>query len=358
MNLGEKVVVAMSGGVDSSVAALLLSQAGFSVIGLSMRLYACPAENTRSCCTASDRQDARAVCEHLGIPHLTVDATDRFNHFVIEPFIEAYISGKTPSPCIACNEFVKFPVLLEYCASLGARWIATGHYARVVRASVPSLLRGKDRDKDQSYFLYSIGLQALQKLLLPIGELTKQQVRALAREHGLLVSEKPDSQEVCFVRPEGRIPFIEARAGDRLPGRGLFVDLQGHVLGTHRGFHAFTVGQRKGLGLGGGPRRYVVRINPKENTVILGSEQELLQTDFFVTRLRLLDPELQAPTQRRRALVQIRSRHRAAPATLFFQGKDRVLVRFDQPQSAICPGQAAVFYDADRVLGGGIIEQP
>jgi len=355
------VVVAMSGGVDSSVAALLLHQAGHRVTGLSLRLYRCPSEGTHGCCTAADRRDAQAVCERLGIPHQTLDASDAFHEEVIRRFVDEYLAGRTPSPCISCNEHVKFPFLLRFARQVGAERVSTGHYARIRNdpdAGV-SLCRARDLDKDQSYFLYSVDPAILRDLVLPIGELTKREVRQIAKEHGLPVHDKRESQEVCFVPPEGYVAFVEAVAGERLPGPGRFVDEQGREIGVHRGHHAFTIGQRKGLGLGGGPRRHVVRIVADRNEVVLGDAQALLRSRMTVTDLKFLDARFENAYCAGRpvaARVQIRSRHRAAPARVCAVARDRALVDFETPQGAIAPGQAAVFYDADRVLGGGVIE--
>ncbi len=351
----------MSGGVDSSVAALLLKQAGYDVVGLSLRLYRCPSERTHGCCTAADRRDARVVCECLGIPHHVVDATEAFHREVIAPFIAAYLSGRTPSPCIACNEHVKFPWLVREARTLGADRVATGHYARIERDAdgAPSLLRATDTAKDQSYFLFSIGRDVLERLVLPVGGLRKSEVRRIAREHGLPVGDKPESQEVCFVPPEGYAAFIESQAPDRLPGRGRFVDTEGRELGTHPGVHAFTVGQRKGLGLGGGPRRHVTRIVPERNEVVLGGTADLMRADFTVSDVHLLDDTLARDLEagaNPRVRVQIRSRHRAAPARLALVSPGRIRVALDEPQSAVAPGQAAVFYGGRRVLGGGFID--
>ncbi len=352
----------MSGGVDSSVAALLLKHAGCEVIGLSLRLYRCPSEGRRGCCTAADRRDAQAVCERLGIPHHVVDATEEFHREVIAPFIAAYLSGRTPSPCIACNERVKFPWLVRQALALGADRVATGHYARVTRDGngTPHLLRAADVAKDQSYFLFSSGRDVLERLVLPVGGLPKSEVRRIAREHGLPVSDKPESQEVCFVPPEGYVAFIESQVPGHLPGRGRFVDKDGRHLGWHAGCHAFTVGQRRGLGLGGGPRRYVTAIVRERNEVVLGDTGDLICREFAVSDPRFLDESLERRLlagEDPRVLVQIRSRHRAAPARIHPVSPGRLLVRFDEPQSAVAPGQAAVFYDGPRVLGGGFIER-
>lgn len=362
MSRTSRVVVAMSGGVDSSVAALLLKEARYETIGLSLRLYRCPSEGIHGCCTAADRRDAQTVCRYLGIPHHTVDASDAFQREVIAPFIETYISGRTPSPCIACNEHVKFPALMRHARDLGASLVATGHYARVERdpRGTPRLLRAGDLAKDQSYFLFSIGRDVLERLVLPLGGLRKSEVRSIARKRGLPVSDKPDSQEVCFVPPAGYVAFIESQVPTRLPGRGRFVDRYGHDLGSHPGFHVFTIGQRKGLGLGGGPRRYVIDIVPERNEVVLGSVADLMVSEFSVTDLHFLDDKLLddlAAGHCRHVLVQIRSRHRAAPARLSLDTPHRIRVTFHEPQSAVTPGQAAVFYDDQRVLGGGFIER-
>lgn len=355
----ETVVLAMSGGVDSSVSAYLLLQQGFDVVGVTMRLYSCPDEGVRRCCTVRDRQDAQKVASLLGIAHVLVDGTEVFNEKVIKPFVDDYLQGLTPSPCVLCNQYVKATILLEQAKIFGAKFIATGHYARVIRSKGRAILyRAKDTTKDQSYFLFSVGKKVLDRLLLPVGDRTKEDVRALAKRLGLPVSEKPDSQEICFVPKEGYVSLIERLAPERLRGSGDFVDLEGRKLGTHRGIHAYTVGQRKGLGIARGFRQYVVSIRPDTNEVVLGDAKALLRTAFRVGGISFLCEECQDAFERGETitrLVQIRSRHRARFARIKKVGAEVAQVQFLEPQIAIAPGQAAVFYDGERVCGGGFI---
>jgi len=356
----------MSGGVDSSVAALVLKEAGYDVFGLSMRLYQCPLEGTSGCCTASDRNDARAVCGILGIPHEVIEETDAFRHKVIEPFIRDYLDGRTPSPCTWCNRFLKFPILLEKMRSLDADWIATGHYARVERGKDgrARLLRAVDEVKDQSYFLFPMGREELKRLLLPVGSWTKDEVRRKARANGLPVTDKPESQEICFVSDGDYVSYIENSAGERLGGPGRFVDQEGNVLGTHRGIHAYTIGQRKGLGLGGGPKRHVLRIDALKNQVVLGDVEDLASDHCVVAQTLWLDPAAEAQVDAGESLsvtVKVRSRHKGVSAAVEKINLEkinlgRVRVLFERPVSSVAPGQAAVFYDREQVLGGGWIE--
>lgn len=351
----------MSGGVDSSVAALLLKDQGYDVVGLSMSLYRCPREGTSGCCTAADRNDARAVCEVLGIPHVTLDAAPAFNRRVIDPFVGDYLSARTPTPCIWCNQFLKFPLLVERMEALGGEAVATGHYARLERDDTGgvSLLRGVDHAKDQSYFLFSVRRRDLVRTLFPVGGLDKPEVRDIAARHGLPVSDKPESQEICFVPDGDYVDFLEDRAGDRLGGAGRFVDTDGSELGRHRGIHAYTIGQRKGLKLGGGPKRYVVRIDPRANEVVLGDRADLMRGECTIRDLNWLDPAVELSAGHGEALsvsVKIRSRHEPAGAVVTILAAGRFKVTFDEPVSAVAPGQAAVLYDGERVLGGGWIE--
>lgn len=350
---GAQVVVGMSGGVDSSVAAALLREQGHEVRGCSLNLLTCQRESQRSCCSARDRQDARAVCERLGLRHGTVDARGRFRDEVIEPFIREYLAGRTPSPCVRCNRCVKFPALIEEADRLGAEYIATGHYARVERAGGRfRLLTAADPRKDQSYFLFELTQPALARLRLPLGELRKQEVRRIAARLELSVSGKPESQEVCFVPDDDYVAFLEERAGGRIPGPGAFVDAAGKELGRHRGFHAYTIGQRRGLGIGFGRRAYVTAIDAARNQVCLGGEEELFCNEFVAQQLSWTHPE---HALAREAVVRIRSTHEGTPASLDPLPDGGVRVRFSEPVRAIAPGQAAVFYRGEEVLGGGWI---
>lgn len=345
----------MSGGVDSSVAAALLAKGGHEVIGLSMDLFACHRERNRSCCSARDRLDARAVCARIGAQLRVIDLKSRFKKEVMGPFIDEYLGGRTPSPCILCNESIKFPVLRSEATRTGADIIATGHYARVVKdRGIYRLLKGCDSEKDQSYFLFGLTQDVLSCLRLPLGELTKDEVRSLAKGSELPVHEKPDSQEICFVPDDDYATFLECAATDRLGGPGDIMDACGNMLGRHRGIHAYTVGQRRGLGVGGGPRRYVVRVDRGSNTVVLGSNDNLMRSDMTVGGVSWIHPSF---ARARKATVKIRSTHKGEGAHLELGNDQRVRVVFDKLVRAIAPGQAAVFYDGDEVLGGGWIEK-
>lgn len=347
-----RVAVAMSGGVDSSVAALLLKRAGNEVFGISMRLVVCNRVGENSCCTERDRRDAGAVCERLGIEHHTVDLTEEFRRDVIDPFVDSYLRGETPSPCISCNQHLKFAALMGEAKRLDAEKLATGHYARVVsdESGGARLFRGVERSKDQSYFLFPLLSGPIGEVLFPVGHLTKDEVRRIALENDLPVHDKGESQEVCFVPENDYAAFIEEVRSYQLPGPGRFVDDQGNVLGRHRGIHAYTVGQRRGLGLGFGRRKYVLRIDANKNDVILGDDKDLHRKEMRVRNV-IRTAGRQLPS---RAFVQIRSSHKASPADLLIAG-DAVNVVFDRAERAIAPGQAAVFYDGDEVIGGGWI---
>ncbi len=351
---GAQVVVGMSGGVDSSVAAALLRDQGYDPVGCSLRLLTCHREAQRSCCSARDRQDARAVCEKLGMRHRTVEARGRFRDEVIEPFIREYLAGRTPSPCVRCNRCVKFPALLEEADRLGAKHIATGHYARVVEEGGRfRLLAAADPRKDQSYFLFELTQATLARLLLPLGGLRKPAVRSVARRLGLPVSEKPESQEVCFVPGDDYAAFVEERGGKRVPGPGTFVDAAGNEIGRHRGFHAYTIGQRRGLGVAFGRRAYVTAIDAVRNQVRLGADEELSCSVLIAEQTSWTHPE---HALAREAVVRIRSTHEGTPARFEPLPDGRVRVRFAEPVRAIAPGQAAVFYQDDEVIGGAWIE--
>ena len=342
----------MSGGVDSSVAAALLREAGHELVGVTLHLWDADGDQqVGRCCAPEDRDDARRTCEHLGIPHYVLDERDAFRTNVVEPFIEDYRSGRTPIPCVHCNRTVKLTYLAEVAKRFDASHIATGHYARLRRAEDGRLrlLRGRDEDKDQSYFLFGLPQATLGRLLFPLGELTKSEVREAGRRLGLSNADKPESQELCFV-PDGRVgDFIERQGIPVAPGS--IVDTDGAVLGSHEGIANFTRGQRRGLGLGGGSARYVLRIVPTDGEVVVGEESQLYEADLNAANAHWVT---EAPVQAFEGEVQIRYRHRGARAEITPSG-DAFTVRFAEPQRAITPGQAAVVYQKDEVIGGGVI---
>jgi tRNA-specific 2-thiouridylase len=353
-----RVVLAMSGGVDSSVAAYLLKQQGYEVVGLFMRTGTHTEHDTRAdrkkgCCSALDAGDARRVADRLDLPFYALDFEREFDR-IIDYFADEYLAGRTPNPCVVCNSWLKFGQLWAYGRQLDADFIATGHYARRIhRDGGVELHRAADPDKDQSYVLYGLRREVLPHLLFPLGGYRKEQVRALARQIGLPVADKPDSVEICFV-PDGDHASLvrRRRPGQSAPGE--FVDPQGNVLGRHEGIEQFTVGQRKGLGMGFSGRRYVLQIVPETSTVVLGEREDLLKSGLSARAVNWLLP---APAGPLACAVKIRYRHTPAPAIVTPLPGDRVRVEFETPQSAVTPGQAAVFYDADRVLGGGWIEE-
>jgi len=364
-----RIVVAMSGGVDSSVAAALLAEQGHEVIGLSMQLYDQSEGQTSfgSCCSIDDLHDARRVAAAIGIPHYIVNFEKQFDEQVIANFVSEYASGRTPLPCAHCNSDLKFAALADRARGFGADAVATGHYARVTRDGADGRLqlrRGVDPAKDQSYFLFSLTQDQLACALFPVGDLPKDQVREYARRQGLPVADKPDSQEICFIPDNDYRTFVTKSVPDAARD-GLFVDEQGHVLGTHAGIHRFTVGQRKGLGLAEQalPRRsgeaatagpmYVLALRPAERQVVVGPRASLEQTRLTASEVNWI-AEQQAGA--RRVAAQIRHHHQAAPAAVRPLGDGRAEVVFDEPQLAISPGQAVVFYDGDSVVGGGWIE--
>jgi tRNA-specific 2-thiouridylase len=352
-----RVVVAMSGGVDSSVAAALLARQGHDVIGLSMQLYdqQSGTQTLGTCCTIDDLHDARRVAAQLGFPHYIVNFEEKFAETVVSDFVREYASGRTPIPCVHCNGDLKFATLVERAAGFGAAFVATGHYARVESDGTTGryrLLRGVDPNKDQSYFLFTLSQSQLAHALFPIGALEKPAVREVARELGLQVAEKPDSHEICFV-PDGDHAAFLARQG-AASGDGTILDTEGRVVGSHGGIHRYTVGQRKGLGLSSPIPLYVVGIDAESNAVTVGPRQALERRELSASDVNWIAGV--APAAGSRVTAQIRHRHKEAAATIEPLGLDRVSVVFDDPQAAIAPGQALVMYRADEVVGGGWID--
>ena len=353
-----RVVVAMSGGVDSSVAAALLAEQGHEVIGITLQLWGkdvCVSSGTRLCCSVRDALDAKAVAKRLGIEHQTLELVEEFRANVIDYFVDSYAQGLTPNPCIACNNHMKFGALLENAKRLGAEWIATGHYAQTDYEDANGryvLRRARDASKDQSYVLFGLTQEQLRRARFPLGQLSKAQVRSRARALGLVTADKPDSQDVCFVRDRDKDGFLrrELRVADE---PGPIVDVEGRELGAHRGLLGYTIGQREGLGIALGVPMYVVSMDRTRNRLVVGPREQLLVSRFWVDRLNWVS--INPPTAPLRAAVKIRSRHEPAPATVTPQPDGRGLIETDEPQSAVTPGQAAVFYDGDLVLGGGWI---
>lgn len=349
-----RIVVAMSGGVDSSVAAGLLAEAGHEVVGVSMQLY----DNSSgfgTCCTIDDLHDARRVAAHLGFPHYIVNFESHFHQHVQQNFVTEYARGRTPIPCAHCNSEVKFSELLTRAGGYGASHLATGHYARIAEDEGGRfhLRRGRDRAKDQSYFLFSLTQAQLAQALFPVGDLAKDDVRLAAARMGLGVAGKPDSQEICFV-PDGDYAAFLERDTPALATTGTIVNQQGDTVGAHGGVHRFTIGQRKGLGLSAGVPLYVVNIDAERQQVTVGPRDALDRTAFTVSRVNWIAGA--APDGTIAADVQIRHRHQAAPARVRALDDGRAGIEFAAPQSAVTPGQAAVFYDGDHVIGGGWID--
>jgi tRNA-uridine 2-sulfurtransferase len=364
----QTIAVAMSGGVDSSTVAAMLRAEGHNVIGLTMQLWnqrrlagreGMPESVQGRCCSLDDVYDARRVAQQIGIPYYVVNHEERFERDVVRPFVEEYLSGRTPIPCSLCNNHLKFDQLLIVAQQIGAERVATGHYARVGFDETRGrwlLKRPADHSKDQTYFLFGLTQEQLSRTLFPLGDMHKPEVRELARKHGLALAEKPDSQEICFVPGGDYKRFIDAyltEQGESLPDTaGDLVTTSGELIGEHTGIHNFTVGQRKGLGVATGSPLYVIQISGADKQVIVGGDEHLYSKTLRARRVNLISADdVREPM---RVAVKIRHRHEPATAVMERAGEE-ILVTFDAPQRAITPGQAAVFYDGDIVVGGGWI---
>lgn len=363
---GKRVIAAMSGGVDSSVAAYLLHRQGYDVIGVTMRLWSADEDDVspdhQGCCSIEDIEDARRVCQTLGVPHYVVDARNEFREHVIAYFVSEYERGRTPHPCIACNDRIKFDFLMQRAAMMDADFVATGHYARIERdasGDAWTLRQGIDAWKDQSYVLFGLGQEQLERVLLPVGGHTKDEIRSLAREAGLHLADKMDSQEICFI-PDGDYRRFMRKESALEPGE--VVDTSGRVVGEHSGIEFYTVGQRRGigvapsaLGLPEGEKVFVTAVDPDTRRITVGGSSDLLRHGVRVGNVRYVAG--MPPADASRISAKIRYNGRAASAVLHHD-VDGAVLWFDEPQRAITPGQAAVFYDGDRVLGGGYIDGP
>ena len=345
----------MSGGVDSSVCGYLLKEKGYEVIGVTIKTWSnddCRDEKSKGCCSLRDIQDARSAARQLAIPHYVLDLSVDFKHRVIDYFVEEYLGGRTPNPCIECNNHIKFGLLSEKARDLEADFIATGHYARKgydVSRGHYFIREGADLSKDQSYVLFGLTQAQLEKVLLPIGELSKKEVRRIAEKLGLRVFDKPDSQEICFVSDRYG-DFVKKHSPEKLPGRGKIVQKDGQILGEHEGSHWFTIGQRKRLKLPSPAPYFVTELRPDVNEVVVGPEPDLLADEMVVRRVNWQGIPRLGMIQ-----VKIRSRHSKTEADIIEMNDEQVRIRFSAPQKAVTPGQAAVFYEGDRVLGGGWI---
>ena len=356
----KKVAVGMSGGVDSSVAAYLLKEQGYDVIGVTMQIWQdedplAQAENG-GCCGLSAVDDARRVADRLGIPYYVLNFKREFKENVIDYFMDEYMHARTPNPCIACNRYVKWEALLNRARELGCDYIATGHYARVVQLDNGryALKKSATDRKDQTYALYNLTQEQLAHTLMPVGEYEKEQIREIAAKIGLLIANKPDSQEICFIPDNDYAGYIERESGKTFP-KGNFVDLEGNILGTHKGIIHYTIGQRKGLGLSMGSPVFVVDIRPETNEVVIGSNLDTFHDSLYAGKVNLMSVD--ALEGEREVVAKIRYSHKGAPCRIRMVDEDTVLCKFNEPVRAITPGQAVVFYDGDIVLGGAVIDR-
>ncbi len=357
----KKVVVGLSGGVDSSVAAYLLKEQGYEVIGVTMQIWQerqqQVEEEEGGCCGLSAVDDARRVAQMLDIPYYVMNFRHEFKEHVMDYFVQEYLEGRTPNPCIACNRFVKWEALLKRSMEIGADYIATGHYAQIKQLENGRFViqNSVTAAKDQTYALYNLTQEQLSRTLMPVGQYTKQEIREIAQTIGLNVANKPDSMEICFIPDKDYAGFIERESGKRLPEEGNFVDSDGNILGKHKGIIHYTVGQRKGLNLSMGKPVFVTGIRPETNEVIIGDNEDCFGRELIAKHVNYTAEAKRPATFR--AIGKIRYAHKGAPCTVETIDEDTVKVVFDQPQRAITPGQAVVFYKDDYVLGGGVIQK-
>lgn len=357
--MAEKVVVGMSGGVDSSVAAWLLKEQGYDVIGVTMQIWQeenpCDISDKGGCCGLSAVDDAKRVAQMLDIPHYVMNFRNDFKKYVIDYFMDEYLHGRTPNPCIACNRYVKWESLLHRSMEIGADYIATGHYARIDklpngRYAIRNSVTAK---KDQTYALYNLTQEQLSKTLMPVGEYTKDEIREMANKIGLTVANKPDSMEICFIPDNDYAGYIEREAGVEIPPAGNFVDKEGNILGQHKGITHYTIGQRKGLNIAFGHPVFVTEIRPETNEVVLGSNEDVYTNSLICDRVNYMG--MSGLDEPRRVLAKIRYAHRGQYCTLIPMEDGKIKCEFELPVRAVTPGQAVVFYEGEYVLGGGTI---
>ena len=339
-----RIAVAMSGGVDSSVAVALLKSEGFEVIGITMRFP--------GYCSAKGVDDARKVARKLNIEHFVFNLQEFLDKYIIDSFCKEYLKGRTPNPCVICNQYIKFGRLLKKALGLGAEYFATGHYARVVKTPNYLLKKAKDKLKDQSYFLYRLSQDQLKRVIFPLGNYTKIQVRELAKQYGLSVADKLDSQEICFLLNQDYRVFLKTRLTDKIKP-GLITDTEGNILGQHKGLAFYTIGQREGLGIAKGYPIYITQLDFKNNRIVAGKKEKVFRSEFLVKKAHFISKPIKKKVVLR---VRIRYNHKEALAKIE-PLENKLKVKFKQPQFAITPGQSAVFYDGDNVLGGGIIDR-